>query len=106
MKAMISQPMANKTEQEITETRKHAKNVLESLGYEFVNTRFTDEWYSPESMKERGVENIPLCFLAKSLENMSKCHAVYFCKGWEKARGCKLEHDVAQAYGIKIIYEE
>ena len=106
MKAMISQPMANKTEQEITETREHAKNVLESLGYEFVNTRFTDEWYSSESMKERGVENIPLCFLAKSLENMSKCHVAYFCKGWEKARGCKLEHDVAQAYGVKIIYEE
>ena len=57
-------------------------------------------------MKERGVENIPLCFLAKSLENMSKCHVVYFCKGWEKARGCKLEHDVSQAYGVKIIYEE
>ena len=106
MKAMISQPMANKTEQEITETRKHAKNVLEALGYEFVNTRFTDEWYSSESIKECGVENIPLCFLAKSLENMSKCHAVYFCKGWEKTRGCKLEHDVAQAYGVKIIYEE
>lgn len=106
MKAMISQPMANKTEQEITETREYAKNVLESLGYEFVNTRFTDEWYSPESMKERGVENIPLCFLAKSLENMSKCHVAYFCKGWEKARGCKLEHDAAQAYGVKIIYEE
>ena len=73
-KAMISQPMANKTEQEITETRERAKNVLESLGYKFINTLFTDEWYSPESMKERGVENMPLCFLAKSLENMSKCH--------------------------------
>ena len=106
MKAMISQPMANKTEQEITETHEHAKNILEALGYEFVNTRFTDEWYSPESMKNRGVETIPLCFLAKSLENMSKCHVVYFCKGWEKAPGCKLEHDVTQAYGVKIIYEE
>lgn len=43
MKAIISQPMANKTEQEITETREHAKNVLEALGYEFINTLFTDE---------------------------------------------------------------
>lgn len=57
-------------------------------------------------MKERGVENIPLCFLTKSLENMSKCHAAYFCKGWEKTRGCRIEHDVVQAYGVKIIYEE
>lgn len=37
---------------------------------------------------------------------MSKCHAIYFCKGWEETRGCKCEHDVAQAYGMKIIYEE
>ena len=106
MKAMISQPMANKTEQEITETRERAKNVLEGLGYEFINTRFTDEWYSPESMKERGVENVPLCFLAKSLEKMSKCHVVYFCKGWKDTRGCRCEHDIAQAYGMKILYEE
>lgn len=105
-KAMISQPMANKTEQEITKTRERAKNVLENLGYEFINTRFTDEWYSPESMKERGVENVPLCFLAKSLENMSKCHVAYFCKGWEETRGCRCEHIIAQDYGMTIIYEE
>ena len=56
-------------------------------------------------MKERGVENIPVRFLAKSFENMSLCHAVYFCKGWESARGCKIEHEVAKAYGMTIIYE-
>lgn len=47
-KAMISLPMANKTEE----------------------------------MKEQCVKNIPLCFLAKSLEAMSKCDTVYFCHGW------------------------
>lgn len=74
--------------------------------YEIVNTLFTDEWYSNEKMKERGVVQIPLCFLAKSLENMSLCHAAYFCKGWEKARGCRIEHDAAIAYGLDVIYEE
>ena len=57
-------------------------------------------------MKERGVVQIPLCFLAKSLENMSLCHTAYFCKGWEQARGCRLEHDAAIAYGLNVIYEE
>ena len=105
LKAMVSQPMAGKTEEEIIATRERAKAYLESLGYEFVNTKFTDEWYSPEKMQERGVENIPLCFLAKSLENMSLCSAVYFAKGWGKARGCNAEHYVAKAYGVKIFYE-
>ena len=106
MKAMLSQPMAGKSDEEIINTRNRAIDALTERGYEIVNTLFTDEWYSQKTMKERGVENIPLCFLAKSLENMSLCHAAYFCKGWEKARGCRLEHEVAKAYGLRIIYEE
>ena len=105
MKAMISQPMAGKTDEEIVETRERAVAKLEAMGYEVVNTLFTDEWYSDEAMKERGVEQIPLCFLAKSLENMSLCHAAYFCDGWEQARGCRIEHDAAVAYGV-LVFEE
>lgn len=106
MKAMLSQPMNGKTDEEIKATREKAIAALEEKGYEVVNTLFTDEWYSPENMKERGVVQIPLCFLAKSLENMSLCHAAYFCKGWEDARGCRIEHEAAKAYGLNILYEE
>lgn len=88
MKAMLSQPMAGKTDEEIVATREKAVTALEAKGYEIVNTLFADEWYSNEAMKERGVVQIPLCFLAKSLENMSLCHAA------------------AVAYGLDIIYEE
>lgn len=105
-KAMLSQPMAGKTEKEIIDTRNRVVTELEKRGYEIVNTLFMDEWYSPQSMKQRGVVQIPLCFLAKSLENMSLCHAAYFCKGWENARGCRIEHEAAKAYGLEIIYEE
>ena len=104
-KVMISQPMAGKTDQEIVDARERAISILKEKGYEVVNTLFTDEWYSKESMKNRGVVQIPLCFLAKSIENMSKCHAAYFCKGWDTARGCKIEHDAAKAYGLEILYE-
>ena len=104
-KAMLSQPMAGKSDEEITATREKAIKALKEKGFEIVNTLFTDEWYSKEKMAERGVVQIPLCFLAKSLENMCLCHVVYFCKGWENARGCKIEHEVAKAYGLEIIYE-
>lgn len=104
MKAMISQPMAGKTDEEIAEARDKAVAALESMGYEVVNTLFTDEWYSDEAMSGRGVVQVPLCFLAKSLENMSLCHVAYFCKGWEQARGCRIEHDAAMAYGVEVIY--
>ncbi len=105
-KVMLSQPMNGRTEKEIVSVRERAIKALEEKGYQVVNTCFTDEWYGKEQMKNRGVVQIPLCFLAKSLENMSLCHAVYFCKGWEAARGCKIEHEAAKAYGLEIIYEE
>ena len=104
-KAMFSQPMAGKEESEIVATRNKAVEYLEAQGYEVINTLFTDEWYSKEKMSERGVVQIPVCFLAKSLESMSLCHTVYFAKGWENARGCKIEHDTAKAYGLEVIYE-
>ena len=105
-KAMLSQPMAGKSEEEIIATREKAIKALEEKGYEVVNTLFTDAWYSKDQMTLRGVVQIPLCFMAKSLENMSRCHAAYFCKGWEDARGCRIEHDAAIAYGLEVIYEE
>ena len=103
--AMISQPMGGRTEQEITTTRKRAIAELERRGYEVVNTLFTrnDEWF--REMTRRGVIQIPLSFLAESLRSMSLCHAVYFCHGWQDARGCRIEHDAAVAYGLEVIEE-
>lgn len=59
MKAMLSQPMAGKSEEEIRVTREKAIKALEKRNYEIVNTLFTDEWYSSDKMKERGVVQIP-----------------------------------------------
>ena len=101
---MISQPMAGKTEEEIKVTRDKAINKLNELGYELVNTLFADEWVAKE--KANDVANVPLWFLAKSLQRMSECDAVYFCRDWEKMRGCIVEHNVANLYGLKLIYEE
>ena len=104
-KIMISQPMAGLTDEQIVETRNRFLEFAKKENFDVVNTLFTDEWYSKDAMLERGVVQIPVCFLAKSLENMSLCHIVYFAKGWESARGCKIEHEVAKEYGIDRFYE-
>ena len=108
-KAMLSQPMNGFTEEQIVESRNRVVEYLTTNGYEVLNTLLADEWYAEwygkESMKQRGVRQIPVCFLAKSLENMSLCDTVFFVKGWEDARGCKIEHEVAKQYGLEIIYE-
>lgn len=105
--AMISQPMRSvASEEEILETKERATKALEEMGYDVVNTYFDDEWSKKENMKARGVVNISVAFMAKSLEKMAECKAVYFCKGWESQRGCKIEHAVAEAYGLDIFYED
>ena len=105
-KAMISQPMNCLTDEEIEKTREKAIRHIDRLGYKVVNTLFKDGWYNNSAMKDRGVTNIPVYYLARSLESMSFCDAVYFCDGWEDARGCRIEHDVAEEYGLDIIYAE
>ena len=102
-RAMISQPMRGKAENEIKSVKEKAVKFLTEQGYEVINTYFTDDFET--SIAEQDVAQIPLYYLAKSLEKMSLCHAVYFCDGWEKTRGCKIEHDAAVAYGLDIIYK-
>jgi len=104
-KIMISQPMNGLTEDQIVETRNRFLQFAKKEGLEVINTYFQDGWCSKDAMAERGVVQIPLCFLAMSIESMSLCHKVYFAKGWENARGCKIEHEVALQYGLEIIYE-
>ena len=100
--AMICQPMNGRTEEEILKERDEARHLLKLKGYRVRNTYFTEEWSRSE---ENGCEpKSPLWFLGKSLIIMGECNAVYFCKGWEQARGCRIEHAAAVAYGLDIIY--
>lgn len=105
-KAMISQPMNGLTDEEIEKTRNKAIRHLDRLGYKVVSTLFKDGWYNNSAMKDRGVMNMPVYYLARSLESMSYCDVVYFCDGWEDAKGCRIEHEIAEAYGLDIIYAE
>lgn len=98
--------MMGKTEKEIREVREKAAKYLKSKGYEVVDTYFPiDDWFR-EYKNKRGVIHESVWFLALSIKYMSFCDTVFFCKGWENARGCRIEHEIAQAYGLNIIYEE
>lgn len=93
----ISQPMNGKTDDEILLERENA--VLDAqrrLGGEGV--------YVIDSFFQAAPHDVrPLWFLGKSIELLSAADVAYFVPGWEKARGCKIEHDCALQYGIQII---
>lgn len=96
-RVFISQPMNGKTVEQIRKDRQYAVNDLERNGFEVVDSVVN----SPEDAK-----NKPMWCLSKSIEILSKCDCVYFMDGWDKARGCKIEHDIALAYGMPIVEKE
>ena len=100
-KAMISQPMKGKTREEIEAVRNEAIALLEAQGYEVINTWFPDSY--EKSNKSGELLNIPLWFLAQSLMKMAQCDAVYFCEGWQDARGCCMEYGAANSYGLECL---
>ena len=105
MRVMISQPMNGLTESQIKEAKYKAEEYLVSQGHVVIGTYFNDAWRNKEVMLERGVVHVPVAFLAMSIESMATCDAIYFIEGWEHARGCKLEHEVAKAYGLVMMYQ-
>lgn len=91
MKIMISQPMGNRNPQYIRRERQELVEELQEQGHYVVDTIFTEE--APRDCDEA------MYFLAKSIEVMSKVDAVIFMRGWQDARGCRIEHQIALDYG-------
>lgn len=95
MRVFISQPMNGKTDEEILRERDEAikeikKNISDDI--EVIDSFF----------QSAPVDARPLYFLGKSLELLSTADIAYFCRGWDLARGCRIEHQCCLEYGIKI----
>lgn len=48
-------------------------------------------------------KHIPVWYLGKSIQLLSQADMIYLGEGWDKARGCKIEYEIAKTYGINII---
>ena len=95
-KLFISQPMKGKKDEEILAVREQAiKSAKDMLGEE---VEVIDSFFQNAPADAR-----PLWFLGKSLELLSTADVAYFAKGWEEARGCRIENTCAIEYGITVI---
>lgn len=105
-RAMISQPMAGKTKEEIKEARAKAVEYLESKGYEIVDSYIPPINPCEALLYSSKIKHESVWYLGTSIQRMSFCDLVFFCKGWEQARGCRIEHEAAEKYGLDTMYEE
>lgn len=98
-KLFISQPMKGKTNDEILAVREKAiASAQRELGEEVEGI---DSFF-----KDAPVDAKPLWYLAKSLELLATADVAFFAKGWEEARGCRIENTCAIEYGIELVIED
>ena len=97
-KVFVSQPMKGKTNREIERER---KEIIEKAEKRFGGIEVIDSFF-----KDAPPDAKPLWFLGKSLELLSNADAIVLGRGWESARGCRIERECANQYGIKIVYAE
>ena len=95
-KLFISQPMRGKTDEEILAVRAKAIQSAErELGEE---VEVIDSFIKGAPAAAR-----PLWFLGESIKLLAKADVAYFAEGWEDARGCRIERECAEEYGITVI---
>ena len=92
----ISQPMRGKSDEQILKERQEAIEKAKEFFGEDVEV--IDSFF-----QNAPADAIPLWFLGKSLELLSTADIAYFAKGWQEARGCKIENECAIAYGIRAL---
>ncbi len=95
MNVFISQPMNGKKTEEIEyERNQFVKDLKKYLGEDIniLNTIF------------HFTEDVPsLVYLGRSIEVLAKADLAVFMDGWNDARGCRIEHQVAKDYGIPTL---
>lgn len=95
IKIFISQPMKDKTNEEIKEER---ENIIHYCQKQYGEIEVIDSFF-----EDAPHDANPLWFLGKSLEALSTADIAVFAKGWADARGCRMEHSACVAYGINAV---
>ena len=101
LRVFISCPMNGLSDEEIIKTRTDIKDKLGKTlasDFEIVDSFFTNFHVSGNSHIDPA-----MYYLGMAICKMANSDVVVFAKGWDKARGCKMEYEIARAYGKTCI---
>ena len=100
MKVYLSHPYGRKAE-----NREKAAKIAAWYRKTWEKDGMEHELVNPlDELKREESRNTEDEMLALAAELLQKCDAVIFADGWKKSRGCRYEHMIANAKGIKIGY--
>lgn len=99
MKIFISQPVKDKTDEQIKQKRENIVDLVQDA-YPDENIEVIDSYFedSPE-------DATAFWFIGESIKLLADADLAVFAKDWEHYDGCTIEHECAVRYGKEIIYE-
>lgn len=99
LKVFISQPMRDKTDEEILEERNKIKELLiqKYKNYKINHLEFLDSFF-PNLEIPDDVKIQKIYYLSKAIEMLSKADILFSAKGWDKYNGCKFEREIFRTY--------
>ena len=104
MKVFISVPMRGRTDEGIAKDITIAKSKLSKMAEENNEViEYVDNFVSMPQNTD--IKNPSMYCLSGAIQKMSECDAIYFCPGWQEARGCIIERKVAVSYGLTRLYQ-
>lgn len=102
-KVFLCLPMSGRTEEEILTEIDEMKEA--SIHYFQDKHPDCEIVYMTNYVSEAEEEsNNPVFLLGRGIMTlMAQCDVCLFSKNWKDSKGCKIEHDIAEAYDIKIL---
>ena len=93
----ISQPMRGRSDAEIEAERKSIAAFMQEIAGDNIEV-------IPSFFHGKDREMLkPMRLLGMAIELLSDADTAIFAPGWEKGRGCRIEHECAVQYGLHII---
>lgn len=111
MRTYIAGPIAGRTQAEYSEHfAAAARHVREVLGLAPVNPVLVPPVQHagacpPGYHAGEGSGHSSACHMRADLEVLLSCDAIYLLSGWERSRGASVEKSVADACGMRVLYE-
>lgn len=98
MKIFISQPINGRTDEDILAKR---ESLIALAKEKYGEVEVIDSFTMDPSVEAKG----QIAMLGHSISMMADADLVVFAKDWTRARGCRVEQQVAKQYEIPILFE-
>ena len=102
VRLFISQPMRGKSDEEIESEREELIAIAKAVYADRGEVEVIDSFFKGGLNVPAGAK-APLYYLSKSLELLATADVAIFAKDWREARGCRIEHECADGYGVARI---